>query len=1291
MLGSSLLRGKGKRLPARLLQSPPQPLQRQHQPRHPSTWFHSLSRRPQSHSKASLKLNTWYASSSQFLRQVILPWQLIERRAFSAKDLASQYERKTPEEHVLLRPGMYVGSVDAVEEDLFLFNKRSKRMELERVSYSPGLVKLFDEILVNAADNVERSKKMTAIHIDVDKKLNKLTVRNDGAGIPVVMHEKEKVYIPELVLGNLLTGSNFDDTVERFTGGRHGYGAKLANILSNYFRVETLDAERGLLFEMEWENHMKPVGSGAKITELSKAEVEARGGGYTEVSFIPDLSVFNMKKLDQGTLKVIDRRARDVAGLLSPSIQVFLDGKAIPVNSFEEFAALFFPETKSQVLKNMATYTDDKWRVLVLRSPLEGDALQQSFVNRMATSRGGQHVNHIMSQIEPAILDAVTKKIPKSSEAKITRKSIRQKVAVFVDCRIPNPSFDTQVKDKLTSTINAKSGCTLSKDFMTSLVKKTKIVDGIVAEILEKEENVLARAPRKTSRKAILGIPKLEDANWAGTNQSKEATLILTEGDSAKALAVAGLPVVGRDRYGVFPLRGKLLNVRDATKRAILKNEEVNNLCAILGLDFKKKYTTEKEISTLRYGRVMLMTDQDYDGSHIKGLLINLFHFFWPELIKRPGFLCEFVTPLVKISPGRKSEGRLSFFTMQDYEKWLMSNPNKRGSNLNVKYYKGLGTSTSAEAREYFGNLPKHVLDFAWPSTEDTKQSAKARAADAEADQRDSAVLTAENAGELIDLAFNKKRAQDRRDWISLAMRQQALGNFHYVDHSESLLRFDDFINQELVLFSQHDVARSLPSSIDGLKPSQRKVLFASFKRNLVSKELKVAQLAGFCGEQTAYHHGEQSLHQTIINMAQDFVGSNNLPLLYPAGQFGTRLQGGRDAASPRYIFTRLQSYTRALFPKEDDALLERNEDDGILVEPVVYKPVIPMALINGAEGIGTGWSTYVPAHSPLDVIANVRRKIHGEPMIPMKPWYHGFKGEINPLKSTSKGFRYSEGFESSGIIERVATTRARITELPIGRWTEDFKITLRNLVTEDVLTDFTEHHDERTVCFEIKGKKDNLDNILKDSSALRTTSRMLASNMHLIDGDGRVQKFTTPEQIIEAFYPVRLDLYVKRREVMLADMQYRVKRLQNQARFVREIGDGKLVVHGKSKAAILELLETNGFLAEHALGNPGDSKNAIKTSIDPQDALEEEEKEDESETSGIPANLTKGGLEAKAYDYLLNIPIWDLTRENVDKIERELVDIEKEYADLLKSRAEDLWLRDLDNLEELLAGYLAA
>merc|ERR1719203_353104 len=321
------------------------------------------------------------------------------------------------------------------------------------------------------------------------------------------------------------------------------------------------------------------------------------------------------------------------------------------------------------------------------------------------------------------------------------------------------------------------SNCPIGKAIVDEIVEKTDLVAAVIAESQAKMTAQMDKMGKAGARgKRVLGIPKLEDANDAGGKHASDCSLILTEGDSAKALVVAGLSVIGRDKFGVFPLRGKLLNVRDVTQRQVAENKEIMNVVKILGLSFGSK-----DVSKLRYGSVMIMADQDHDGSHIKGLLINFFHYWWPELLKDGGFVKEFVTPIVKASKAGEVK---TFFTQTEYELWRKKNDGAPG--WHIKYYKGLGTSTSAEAKEYFSAMATHSLDFEWHSKKD---------------------------GELIDMAFNKARADDRKVW----MNKYEEGT--HVDHSQPKVTYEDFVNLELVQFSKYSVMRAVPSIMDGFKP----------------------------------------------------------------------------------------------------------------------------------------------------------------------------------------------------------------------------------------------------------------------------------------------------------------------------------------------------------------------------------------------------------------------------------------------------------------------------------------
>jgi len=290
-----------------------------------------------------------------------------------------------------------------------------------------------------------------------------------------------------------------------------------------------------------------------------------------------------------------------------------------------------------------------------------------------------------------------------------------------------------------------------------------------------------------------------------------------------------------------------------------------------------------------------------------------------------------------------------------------------------------------------------------------------------------------------IDLAFNKKRADDRKDWIN------AYKDGDTVDHTKPSVGYADFINKELVAFSKYDVMRSIPCMVDGFKPGQRKVIFCCFKRNLKS-DVKVAQLAGYISEHSAYHHGETSLQGTIVGMAQRFVGSNNINLLVPSGQFGTRLQGGKDSASARYIYTRLERIARVIFHPDDDPILEYQTEEGQSIEPKWYIPVIPMAMVNGAEGIGTGWATSMPNYNPRTLIEALQRFIKKEDMgDDFCPWYKGFRGSIRLTENTDRS-----GYEVMGVAKRTSPSTIEITDLPVRKWTQDYKEFVSKLLETD-------------------------------------------------------------------------------------------------------------------------------------------------------------------------------------------------------------------------------------------------
>jgi len=1169
------------------------------------------------------------------------------------KTVEERYQKLTQLEHILVRPDTYVGSVEPLSQEMYVLE--GENIVNKHITYTPGLYKIYDEILVNAADNKQRDSNMDKLDITFNAEDNTIIVKNNGKGIPVEFHKDEKCYVPTLVFGHLLTGSNFDDDEKKTTGGRNGYGAKLANIFSTKFIVECADTNNGKKFIQVFRHNMT-VCDGPIITSLTATE--KKRGDYVQITFSPDLARFNMTKLDDDIISLFSKRAYDIAGSMArckgKTLAVSLNGNKIPVKKFEQYLKLYAD------IDPPVAYEDDgdRWEVGVGIS--DGSFKQVSFVNSINTSKGGEHVNAIATMVAKKLILKLKKK---KKDLKITESQIKNHLCIFVNCLIENPSFDSQTKDCLTTRkSNFGSKCELSDKFLNK-IEKSEIIEKILSFAVFKERQQLGKKSGK-KRIKLTGIAKLDDANFAGSAKSKDCTLILTEGDSAKSLAMSGLSVVGRDYYGCFPLKGKPLNVREASITQVMNNDEIKNIIEIMGLKFDVKYD-ESNIKTLRYRHLMIMADQDHDGSHIKGLIINFFHHYWPSLLDVPGFLQQFITPIVKATKGKQSK---TFFTLPEYENWKASTGDD-AKGWRIKYYKGLGTSTSAEAKDYFSNLDLHEISFNDLASDECR--IVSLTIDNNCDLDSSMSMTdaipdvVKSGSDMIELAFSKKKVEDRKGWLNNLKKDT------YLDYSASQSRgvnYSDFINKELILFSQADNIRSLPNLFDGFKPSQRKVLFGCFLKNL-KNEMKVAQLCGYIGEKSAYHHGEASMQGTIVNMAQDFVGSNNINLLTPSGQFGTRRMGGKDSASPRYIFTKLEKITRAIFHPDDDALLHYLHDDGESIEPEFYMPIIPMILVNGADGIGTGWSTSIPNFNPRELISNILKKMNGEAMDKMQPHYFGFGGTIESNSAVS--------YTVSGRIERLDDETVFIDELPIKSWTQDYKVFLEKMMLGDEkkkidpeIKDFTENHTDTTVSFTITSTKALLDKFEKEKDGLegkfKLISKISTSNMNVFDQHGRIVKYSSPEALLDYFYDERLRFYGLRKDHLLDQLRRDQRMLSNKARFIEEVCSGVLIVSNRKRAAILANLQDSDYELF--------SKNSNKTGTG-----DEENDEDEQNDDSSDADLAKG------YEYLLGMKIWSLTFEKAEKMRNELAEKTKTVQELEATSPTELWKKDLKVLEEAL------
>jgi DNA topoisomerase-2 len=1119
------------------------------------------------------------------------------------KSLSEQYQKKTDKQHILDNPDTYIGSVENVDADLWVYDDATKRIVNKSIHYVPGLYKLFDEGIVNCRDHVIRmiqsvileKKFVTYIETSISDD-GTITMTNDGNGIDVAKHPEYNIWIPEMIFGHLRTSTNYNKDEKKIVGGKNGFGFKLVLIWSKWGKIETVDHIRGLKYVQEFRDNLDVIGT-PTITTVKTSKP------YTTVSFRPDYARLGLRGLTPDMLALFRKRIMDIGAVTDHSIKkvkISYNGEVIPVKNFQQYIDLYIggKEESKRIYEN----PDERWEYAVALSPSH-EFTQISFVNGIATSKGGKHVDYIMGQITRKLCEYIEKK----KKIKVNATSIKEQLILFLRCDIENPAFDSQTKDFM-NTPSAKFGssCSVSDSFIEK-VAKMGVMD-LACSLTEAKENKAAKKTDGSKTKTIRGIANFIDANNSGTTESKNCVLILCEGLSAMSGIVSGLSSSDRNIFGIYPLKGKLLNVRGQPVKKISENKEITDIKKILGLETGRKYTTIEDVNkNLRYGKIMIMTDQDLDGSHIKGLCINLFHSEWDTLVKIPGFLSFMNTPILRAKKGAQT---VHFYNEGEYLRWKN---NVGPTGWTIKYFKGLGTSTSAEFKEYFDN--KKIVDF---------------------------VHTGSPCDNTIDKVFNKDRADDRKTWLEQYDKNA------YLDTGNKTVQYDKFIDNELIHFSTYDCARSIPNMVDGLKTSLRKILFSAFKRRLTS-EVKVAQFSGYVSEHSSYHHGEASLNGAIVNMAQNFVGSNNINLLEPNGQFGSRLHGGDDSASERYIFTQLNPLTRAIFPEADDAVMTYLNDDGTIVEPEFYCPIIPFALMNGISGIGTGFSCNIPAFNPKQVIQYLKNKLTGleNAGAEFVPYYEGFKGQIKKISE--------QKFLIRGVYEKLAEDKIRITELPVGTWTMSYITFLEGLVDGStdkagkkiapVIKDFT------SVCTEVavditvilpKGKLaelvaavdastgiNGLEKLLKLSTTISTT------NMHLFDADCKLHKYDNVEEIIEDFYGTRILLYGKRKAHLISDMEKKLVRLSNRAKYIMANLDGSVDLRKKTAAQVTALLEGLHF-----------------AKIDDD------------------------------FKYLVKMPMDSVTQENVTAILKEKADTEAELGILKSTSLEKMWLGELEHLE---------
>ena len=1088
-------------------------------------------------------------------------------------------------EQILLRPDTLLGSIERMPRMSLCFDQADQTLKMKNVMHPTGQEHLFKEVLGNAADNVSRSREMKIDpgRIEIVHTDQIIAVKNYGTHIPVEVNKQTGMYVPEMIFGHMRTGTNYNDNEVRNTIGRNGVGVKVCNIFSQMFVVECADPINGILYTQVWENHMN-----ARPPTMEKYS----GIGYTKVTYLLDFPRFGLPNFDLESQEIYMALAIGIA--YTCKIPVIYNDREFNIKKNSEYASYFFELTKGKYFEYISP--DKTQEICVVDTPHKGSCY--SFVNGIPTKDGGVHVEVLYKLLK----DHVTTFMEKSLKGiTLTKRDLDSHISIFASFVLDKPKFSTQSKDCLTSPTPKLE----IPERLLSGIKNWDLIQRLHEQITIKQGIKLKATDGKRSGRS--DIPNAVDANFAvsGGANAADAILILIEGDSAKNYAVSFYSQVpdqkGRDYFGVLPLHGKLINSINANFLKLVANVDLNNIKQMLGLKDNTDYSEQQNFSKLKYGNLLCMMDSDVDGKHILGLVLLFFlSRFW-KLVDL-GFFKFLRTP-IKMTAGHGVTHR--FYTEKSYVQWAKQVGDLRG--WTHSYFKGLGSYSKDQMPNEFAN--QKVVTF----------------------------RVDEAAGENMSLAFHKLEVSKRKEWLINYVEDNMLQMETITDLPISL-----YVKSELIEYTIENVNRAIPNAIDGLKDAQRKTLFAGIKylgKNKAGKtRFKVAPMASYVSTKTCYKHGEVSLSETIHNMAQDFVGANNMPYFNPEAMLGTRNEGGKDASDPRYTYVSNVWWHDYIYRKEDLCIQERIEDEGALQECKTFFPILPMHVINGIIGVGTAFSTNIPAHNPMDIafwfgcrlqqdllkhqiyssggIAN--GGVQGISLPALKPWYRGFLGEIR---------REENGFTTHGIIAAGPKNSLVITELPVGMWTVKYEAFLGTLEKDGIIGRYKSYSTEDKVKFILEDPK-----VALNEKKLKLIMNLSYRNMTVLyyTSTGRVQPkiYTDIHKLLEDFYTIRLANYQRRKDALIRDIDEDIQAMDERRRFI-------------SAVAVERILEIRN--------------------------------RDEAELYASMASLNLG-------THLLDIvKTRELTRQKVIDLENKIIQKKQEKIDLQNTAPQIMWYKEIE------------
>lgn len=1121
----------------------------------------------------------------------------------------TKYQRKTFREHVRLRPSIYIGSKQPTQHTQWVYvdNNLSKA----ELCYPIALYNICDEIILNAIDhclrtvNIKGKNKCDTIKLSISED-GRICCFNNGEGI--VVEKQDDVYIPQMLFTQEMSGSNFENDLEEKIGA-NGIGAKATSILSSEFHIETLDTKNKLKYSQEVSEGNLVIGEPV----LTKAK--AKDEPYTMIKFMPDYSYFEYS--DINTLVILLRtRMLYAAAYLGKCYNIYFNDELITINSLEKLAKLAVGDTPLVKIKG------NKYQIYIAKFDCESNTEHISFINGLYLSQGGTHIKCIVKHVLDLLRVKLEKKL--KGKLKVTSKLISNLMMVFFSGEMSELEYTNQSKNELS----------ISETRFKDLVFDKKSIDLIWGFVEESIDQLYLNKITKevTSKKVsnLSGIKKYTSADYAGTVRSSECTLYIPEGDSAESCVRNGLSgnqLLGFKKNGLFNIQGVPLNARKEVeikmigdkciidkKKKLLENERFASLVKVLNLNWHYTYETDDQFETLRYGRVVIAVDADTDGiGNICSLILNFFNLFFPELIKR-GYMHILCTPLVRAYPKRKGLFIEEFYSINEFNEFSEENDI---SLYNIKYIKGLATHSNAEIKHMFQDVESKIKMFKYD------------------DQTD----------ELFETYYGNDSSR-RKEILSRQLKEP-----------EEDGTCSTHLNTKTREYQLENIQRKMPHVIDGLNPARRKVLCGAILKNKqTTNEIKVFQLGGFIAEKMYYHHGSDSLNNTIINMAQCFPGARNIPVLLPIGQFGTHYQGGKDAGSARYIDTKLnKEVVNLLYPSKDMDILEYTLIDGHAGEPKYFIPILPMAILEDVLLPATGWKIEIWARDFDTVYANVLRLINKEDVLPMPYFLNKFKGvEIDGYLLGSYTVKRSK-----------TADYVYIKSLPPRVWIDNVTEHLESL---DYVLRVGKASTIDQVDIEVKMQPGTLDKLKEEVKTIEPVDYIHKAFKIYTKMSDCVNVYSQKDTVLESSYEEILYKW------------FLVRKLCYRRRIEREI----LIL--RNKIAICKA--TVKFIESHE--NYGLSK------------VDEEEADNILERFEYP-KFNKGILESPGrldndelqdaitgesadYSYLLNLSYRQMTLSSKEKITNKVTLYKKELLELTdKDSWKKIWISELESLAPIL------